>query len=330
MNNIKDMAKVKLDKKDTRILEALDADPNINVNRLAKKVGVSRQVAEYRLNRLLLQKTIRAFYTLVDCAKLGYMPFRVHIKLKSVTREQYAEFARKLFDTTPSMWVAFVSGSFDIIYDVFAKNPGEFEKMFSITVDESKELIQGYETLIILNMTLYQYGYFLGGHHNRTKITFNENLASVHVNEKDRKILKAIKSNSRMPYEAIGKQVSLTRNAVKNRIQKLEEEGVIAGYRMFIDFSSLNKDSFKIFIKYNNQKKEQENGLLEYIRRTPGILATVRLFGRWDLDIEIHKENIKTLQEFIMEMRNKFEIIEDYEIVHIIDELGIDWYPGGL
>ena len=40
----------------------------------------------------------------------------------------------------------------------------------------------------------------------------------------DEKILRVIKKNSRMPYEVIGKKVGLTRNAIKNRILKLEEK----------------------------------------------------------------------------------------------------------
>ena len=54
------MAKITLDKKDLRILDELDKNPNLNTNQIAKKVGISRQVAEYRLNKLISQKTINA------------------------------------------------------------------------------------------------------------------------------------------------------------------------------------------------------------------------------------------------------------------------------
>ena len=324
------MAKIKLNKKDLRILDELDKNPNISTNELAKKAGVSRQVAEYRLNRLLSQNTIYAFYTLVDTGKLGYSLFRVHIRLKNVTKEVYRKFAKELFSEHPSMWVAIMSGSFDLIWDVFAKTPNEFKNLLSKVVEKNREIIQSCETLIALNLSIYQYGYFLREEKNRRKITFNENIANLSLDNKDKKILHILKLNSRTPYEVIGRKVLLTRNAVKHRIQKLEKNGIIAGYNMLINFAHLDKQSFKIFIKYNNLKKDQENNLLQYIEQTPGILATLQLFGKWDLDIEIHKGNITELQEFIMELRNKFEIIENYEIVHIIEDFGIDFYPNKL
>ena len=84
------MEKIKIDMKDKRILDALDKTPNIPLSKLAKKVGISAQVAEYRLNRLISQKTIYAFYTFVDPGKLGYALFRVNIKLKNISEKTYS------------------------------------------------------------------------------------------------------------------------------------------------------------------------------------------------------------------------------------------------
>ena len=324
------MAKITLDKKDLRILDELDKNPNLNTNQIAKKVGISRQVAEYRLNKLISQKTIYAFFTFVDVAKLGYTLFRVHFRLKNVTRESYQKFATELHNDYPSLWVAFMSGSFDLIYDVFAKNPNELKEMISKIIQKHKNIIKSNETLLVLSMNIHQYRYFLKKEHNRKRITFNQKQDNTSLDNKDRKILDLIKLNSRLPYEVIGREINLTRNAVKNRIKRLEERGIIAGYRMFITFSHLNKKSYKVFIKYNNERREQENNLLNYLKDTPGILATLQLFGKWDLDIEIHKEDNQDLQEFLMELRNKFEIIEDYEIVSIIEEFGIDFFPKKL
>lgn len=318
---------VKLDKKDLKILDELDKNPNINVKQMAKKIGISREVAEYRLNKLISQKTIYAFYTLVDLGKLGYSLFRVHIRLKNVTREVYTRFAKELFAEYPSMWVAFMSGSFDLIWDVFARTPNEFENLISKMVGKNKEIIQSYETLIVLNLSMYQYGYFTEKEKDRRKITFNENKENISLDNKDKELLNILKLNSRTSYESIGRKIGLTRNAVKHRIKKMEKNRIIAGYNMLIDFTHLDKQSFIVFIKYNNAKKGQESSLLQYLKQTQGVLAVPQLLGKWNLDIEIHKKNITELQEFIMGLRNKFEIIEDYEIVHIIEDFGIDFFP---
>ncbi len=324
------METIKLSLKDKRILDLLDKEPNLSYSKIAKKVGISRQVAEYRIRKLLSQKTIYAFYTLIDVGKLGYSSFRVHLRVKNVSQEAYSKFAEQLFRDYPTFWVGFMSGSFDIIMDIFAKNFNEFDKILKDILKKNKNIVQSYDVLAILELDLYDYGYFLEKNPNRNVVIVHKNEAVFKLDEIDKKILKIIKYNSRISYEEIGKKVRLSRNAVKQRIKKLEEKKIIADYKILVNFNHFNNQSFKIFIKYNNSKIEQEKDLLEEIRRTTGILNILKLIGKWNLDIEIQIKDSRELQRFIIGLRNKYDIIEDYEIVRIIDDYGIDFYPDKL
>lgn len=51
----------------------------------------------------------------------------------------------------------------------------------------------------------------------------------------DREIIKALKENARMSYSDIGERVGVSRVAVKNRIEVLEEAGIIQGYKVIVD-----------------------------------------------------------------------------------------------
>ncbi len=321
------METIKLSLKDKRILALLDKESNLSYSKIAKKVGISRQVAEYRIRKLLSQKTIYAFYTLIDVGKLGYSSFRVHLRVKNVSQETYSKFAEKLFREYPTFWVGFVSGSFDIIMDIFARNFNEFEKILREILRKNKNIVQSYDVLAILELDLYDYGYFLEKNTNRNKVVVHKNEDLVKLDDKDKKILKIIKLNSRIPYEEISKKVKLSRNAVKQRIKKLEEKKIIAGYKILVNFNHFDNQSFKIFIKYNNSKIEQEKALLEEVRQTPGILDILKFIGKWNLDIEIQIKDSRELQRFIIGLRDKYGIIEDYEIVRMIDDYGIDFYP---
>ena len=51
----------------------------------------------------------------------------------------------------------------------------------------------------------------------------------------DYAILKTIKNNARMSYSDVGENVGLSRVAVKNRMDILEKNGIIRGYKTIID-----------------------------------------------------------------------------------------------
>ena len=115
--------------------------------------------------------------------------------------------------------------------------------------------------MAVLEMNLYEYGYFLGAKCDREKITLHRNVNVIKLEEYDRKLLCAIKNNARLPYQSISKRIGLTRNAIKHSISRMETQCVIAGYKLFVDF---------------------------------------RHFG--------------------MELRNRYELVEDYESVQIVQD----------
>ena len=53
------------------------------------------------------------------------------------------------------------------------------------------------------------------------------------------KIIKQLQQNSRLSFAEIGRNVGLSAPAVAERVQKLEEAGVIKGYSLILDHEKL-------------------------------------------------------------------------------------------
>lgn len=320
---------VKIDKKDKRILAALEHNPIQPVSQIANEAGVSRQVADYRINKLIDQGTIYDFHTIPDIYQFGYVYFRAHLRLKDIGEDEYEALADDLFSNYPTFWVAYVAGSFDLVIGMYAQDPHDFESRFNDFLAEYNDVVQSHEQLLNKGVTLCTYDYFTDDKAEKT-ITLHDECQNKSIDHTDQAILRLIKQQARMPYREIGRQVDLSRPAVKNRIERLTEQNIIRGHKMFVDFDHFNKESFKIFVQYDHAHLDQEEGFLAYLHRQPGVLATVRFLGKWDLDIEIHKDDMSRLQRFIIQLRNRFDIIEDYEIIQILRDYGIDFFPDKL
>ncbi|MEO9653695.1 Lrp/AsnC family transcriptional regulator [Marinomonas sp.] len=55
----------------------------------------------------------------------------------------------------------------------------------------------------------------------------------------DLKLIKALEQNARMTYAQLGKLVHLSAPAVTERVRKLEEQGVIAGYHAMVNLEKV-------------------------------------------------------------------------------------------
>jgi len=63
--------------------------------------------------------------------------------------------------------------------------------------------------------------------------------ALVELDQIDRKILALLQENARRPFQDIGTHVGLSAPAVKRRVDRLEQRGVVRGYTAILDSSEL-------------------------------------------------------------------------------------------
>ena len=57
----------------------------------------------------------------------------------------------------------------------------------------------------------------------------------VRISEKDMAIIEILMRDARTPFTEIARQIGVTEAAVRKRVKKLEEQGIIKGYRAVID-----------------------------------------------------------------------------------------------
>ena len=59
------------------------------------------------------------------------------------------------------------------------------------------------------------------------------------MDETDQKILELLKKDARSPLSHISEEIGLSSPSIKDRITKMENDGVILGYRPILDYSKL-------------------------------------------------------------------------------------------
>jgi len=89
-------------------------------------------------------------------------------------------------------------------------------------------------------------------------------------------ILELLLADGRMSYRELGERVGLTAPAVTERVRKLEELGVIKGYRAVVDYEALGFPLLCI-IRLNSPRNAQQ--LDDVIRALPEVIEANRVTG---------------------------------------------------
>lgn len=114
------------------------------------------------------------------------------------------------------------------------------------------------------------------------------------------KLLEALQKNGRSSYRALGKHVGLSTPAVSERISKLEEAGIITGYRALLDLEKLDR-AITAFVSIQTTP-ETSPPLITFVQSSPVVLEAHYITGEASFILKIAVSSIRELEQFIQEL----------------------------
>jgi Lrp/AsnC family transcriptional regulator, leucine-responsive regulatory protein len=123
------------------------------------------------------------------------------------------------------------------------------------------------------------------------------------IDKKDEKIIVELLNNCRNNNIAIGRKVGLSREGVANRIKKMEEEGIIGGYGINVNFSKLGFIPHEVSIKFQQIDFKAENEFLEHIKTNKKIIFIEKTIGNFDYLIMFMVKSVAELDEELEKLR---------------------------
>ncbi len=140
----------KFDDLDMKLLFELTQDGSISVPILSKKLGINASVLYSRIKRLMKKKLIKKFTIDIDESLLGIgVKASVGINRDPKLKE---EIHAKFMETSEITSISEVTGRFDIIIEVYAKN---LEALHTVVIEKIGKIvgIQNTETFVELQKT---------------------------------------------------------------------------------------------------------------------------------------------------------------------------------
>ncbi len=312
------MAKVYLDIKDRKILCELDLQARQPLSHIAKKVGLSREVVQYRIKQLERQGIIEGYYLALDTAKLGYMYCRIFLKSHQVNEKTEQELLTFCQQTSKVIWVTLGEGKWDFSIVYLAKTIHDFEQFYDQLNIKFNRYFQN--PYVSIAFKIYHFKHKMVYPIKETKKVTDQAILgeekAVKTDDMDTKIITYLASNARATLLEIAKNCDTTPKLVQYRIQRLEKEHIIIGYRTKLNVRLLGYDYYKIFLSLQNMTNEIEQKLYTHLRLHPNVIFITKPMGTYNLEFEVLVTNSNELHEIIRDLRCQFTTnIIDYETI---------------
>ncbi len=134
------------------------------------------------------------------------------------------------------------------------------------------------------------------------------------MDEMDKAIILGLAANCRLPYQVIARKLGVSSNAVKKRVDRLVDEGIITNFTVDYSLAMFGGEVALVLVKTDGTENEQEfcdmlgaNPMIGVVG--PGTVSTYILFA-----VYIGSEGLSELSTFIRNLRS----VKDIQIIPIV------------
>lgn len=315
---------IKLDIKDKKLLALLEQNARYSNSQLGKKIRLSKPAVEYRLQRLIDQKTIFNFYTLVNFNALGYSAYKLYFKLQDATLEDETAIVNYWLRQDNVVWVASLRGRWDVAVTILASSNNQFGQILSRFMNSYAHFILEKDVFLVEYSPMYLDKQDFA----KKEYVYGVPTTPIQLDHIDHKILKELSKNSRMHIVDLAVKTKLSRDIITYRIKKMLKEKTIIAFKIFPDYVTIGKNFYKLIIRTKNIDERLEKALKEYSSIHRSSPQFIKLIGSFDIEIELITDTEDELYRILADIRKKFSsIIREYDIIRIIKTYKYDFYP---
>ena len=319
---------ITIDVKDRKILSELDMDARQPLSALAKKVGLSREVVQYRIRQLEKKKIITGYVTVLDTSRLGLIYCRILFKFRKMPASKEKEFLSYCMSSDAISWIILGEGKWDIVLVALAKDLQSIGQLTDEINSNFGIFLQNPYVTIAYEVHEFKHNYLYPKFDDR-ELVLGRSSQVAKLDLQDMKLLSLLSSKARYPLISLSKKVSMDPRTVNQRIKKLLGEKVILGFRALINASLLGYDFYKIFLTLHGY--DTKSKLISYLRFHPSVIYLTVPMGMHSLEFEAMVKNANELHSILHELKREFgEIIIDYDTYFTYETRLVGYLPKSL
>ncbi len=319
-----------LDEKDRKILAALDDNARSSDSAIAKHVGVSKQVANYRIQKLCEKGIISNFYTILNAGKLGLYSYYVFLQFEKINKEQEKNLLNQIKNLEYVGWLVSGMGRWDAVALIFADSISNFDRFLNEIISLCGEHMHEYNFTTLVSAEHISYK-FLAGKKDVNNVKQTEKDLPLELDKNDIAILEVLSQQARFSVVDIAKKAKLPIHVVTYRLKNMVKKRLIEGFKPKININKLGYQWHLLLLQFQKADEQQRKRFITFCENHQKIYYIAHTIGCYNFMLDIHVKDTEEFKDVLLELKEKFsDIIKIYESLIVFDEYKISYFPKEL
>lgn len=144
----------------------------------------------------------------------------------------------------------------------------------------------------------------------------------VHLDAFDRKLLRLLQEDARLTNNELSERVNLSASQCSRRRMRLEEAGIIRGYRADLDREKLELGIVNIItVRLATHNRDNAQRFARLIAGLPEVLEAHALTGEMDYILKVVTPDLKSLSAFLNEVLLPHESVQHVKSAIVLETL---------
>lgn len=315
-----------LDQLDRKLLRELYLNSRMPLSLLAKKLRMSKQRANYRIQKMLREGSIKAFTAVIDRSRVDYDFDMFCYDTSPFSERQDKLLMQKILALNPTILLR-CDGKWKLMVAFLCTGVHELaSKQRQLRFLLRGHIIDEYHFLHILSLR-----YRLPGSEDEVRkplFTIGKKSDVVKLDEKDRKILGALSENARASYLELSQKIKLPPETIRYRMKQLEKDKVILAYSLSVNPNLHGMHHYRVYVKLSVPNSQIHESILSFISTFPQVTRVQTLVSQYDFSYDAVVPSREDLRKVLEGMSHRyFKYIVEQEPIRIYEEYRYCFFP---
>jgi DNA-binding Lrp family transcriptional regulator len=143
-----------------------------------------------------------------------------------------------------------------------------------------------------------------------------------HIDSFDRKILALLQQDARLTNNDLSERVNLSPSQCSRRRQRLEEEGLIKGYRAVLDRDRLGFSLVNVIsVTLATHNRDNARRFADLLTRLPEVQEAHALTGEMDYILKVVTPDLKSLAAFVNDVLLPHDSVQHVKSAIVLETL---------
>ena len=291
-----------------RLLLELSNNSRMKRKEISKKLRISPQLISYAIDKMSHEKTILNYQVRIDPAKFGLLNVMVFMVYTTFEKEQQKKIKDYLLETAYVTYIDETSHKADLIVEYTVPNLSFFNKTHAQFLHQFNNDIKVIEIYPVIVKHFFPQRFLNKRSKFSSDIILSGDRERIDLSESSRSILSELIKNPQIGIVDIAKKTGLNVRTVTKKIKLLEENQIIRGYGITLNYAQLGISVGSILVKMYNPVPTVMKKMVTFCETLHEVTSLTKLLGVYDLLIRI--ESFKSYSETLNQLRAEFRFYE--------------------